>query len=145
MLWKPLPKGRRLRSGRLRLHNGTVYSWNRPCYGISDTGFPHLRIENRYARRNLHVPDEIANFAFWIGTHEGMPEQYGTFCDKVSLPNGKDNFYRAARSSLCTVFNWNGQQIPAPNLILEKLLPIAEDGLQGGGVDSLKSTIPGYY
>ena len=30
----------------LLLHNGTVYRWNRACYGISD-GKPHLRIEAR--------------------------------------------------------------------------------------------------
>ena len=30
----------------LRLHNGTIYRWNRACYGITD-GKPHLRIENR--------------------------------------------------------------------------------------------------
>ena len=42
-----------IRAGRppklqaLRLHNGTVYRWNRPCYGITE-GKPHLRIENRY-------------------------------------------------------------------------------------------------
>ena len=30
----------------LRLHNGTVYRWNRPCYGVTN-GVAHLRIENR--------------------------------------------------------------------------------------------------
>ena len=120
----------------LRLHNGTVYSWNRPCYGISDTGFPHLRIECRYVPAGPSIQDEIANFAFWIGLMKGMPEQYGALCDKIPFQMAKDNFYRAARSSLCSVFNWNGHQIPAPALILEKLLPIAEDGLAAIGVDS---------
>ncbi|MCB0558941.1 MAG: CBS domain-containing protein [Lewinellaceae bacterium] len=133
-----LAKGQAPTLRALRLHNGTVYSWNRPCYGISDTGFPHLRIENRYLPAGPSVPDEIANFAFWVGLMKGMPEQYGTLCDKAPFQMAKDNFYRAARSSLSTVFNWNGQQIPAPNLILEKLLPIAEDGLRAVGVDSLE-------
>ena len=31
----------------LSLHNGTIYKWNRICYGITE-GQPHLRIENRY-------------------------------------------------------------------------------------------------
>ena len=30
----------------LRLHNGTIYRWNRACFGVTD-GVPHLRIENR--------------------------------------------------------------------------------------------------
>ncbi|MCO6479504.1 MAG: CBS domain-containing protein [Phaeodactylibacter sp.] len=122
----------------LRLHNGTVYSWNRPCYGISDTGAPHLRIENRYIPAGPSVQDEIANFAFWVGLMKGMPEQYGNLCDKLPFQMAKDNFYRAARSSLSSVFNWNGQQIPASTLILEKLLPIAEDGLREVGVDRLE-------
>ncbi len=120
----------------LRIHNGTVYSWNRPCYGISETGLPHLRIECRYLPAGPSVQDEMANFAFWVGLMKGMPEQYSALCDKAPFQMAKDNFYRAAQSSLCTVFNWNGQQIPAPNLILEKLLPIAEDGLSAVGVDS---------
>ena len=133
-----LEKGAAPQLRALRLHNGTVYSWNRPCYGISDTGFPHLRIENRYVPAGPSIPDEMANFAFWIGLMKGMPEQYGALCDKIPFQMAKDNFYRAARSSLCSVFNWNGQQIPAPNLVLEKLLPIAEDGLKAVGVDSLE-------
>ncbi|MCB0588567.1 MAG: CBS domain-containing protein, partial [Phaeodactylibacter sp.] len=120
----------------LRLQNGTVYSWNRPCYGISDTGYPHLRIENRYVPAGPSLQDEMANFAFWIGLMKGMPERYGALCDKLPFQMAKDNFYRAARSSLCSVFNWNGQQIPAPTLVLEKLLPIAEDGLETVGLDS---------
>ena len=30
----------------LRLHNGTIYRWNRPVYDVQD-GQPHLRVENR--------------------------------------------------------------------------------------------------
>lgn len=50
----------------LRLHNGTVYRWNRPCYGISD-GKPHLHIENRVIPAGPSVADEIANAAFFVG------------------------------------------------------------------------------
>ena len=48
----------------LRLHNGTVYRWNRPCYGISN-GVPHLRIENRVLPSGPTVVDEVANAAFF--------------------------------------------------------------------------------
>ena len=57
----------------LCLHNGTVYMWNRACYGISETGKPHLRIENRYIAAGPTVVDEIANAAFWLGLMMGMP------------------------------------------------------------------------
>ncbi|MCB0571372.1 MAG: CBS domain-containing protein [Phaeodactylibacter sp.] len=120
----------------MRLHNGTVYSWNRPCYGISETGHPHLRIECRYVPAGPTLIDEMANFAFWAGLMNGMPEEYGTVCDTVLFQIAKANFYRAARSSLFSIFNWKGRQVPAPVLILEELLPIAEQGLYGIGMDS---------
>ncbi len=120
----------------LRLHNGTVYGWNRPCYGISDTGLPHLRIECRYIPAGPTVMDEMADFAFWLGLMKGMPEQYSTICDTVLFQIAKANFYRAARSSLFSIFNWAGQQISAPKLILEQLLPIAEQGLHLSGMES---------
>ncbi len=120
----------------LRVHNGTIYSWNRPCYGVSDTGLPHLRIECRHLPAGPSVQDEMANFAFWVGLMKGMPGQYGALCDELPFQMAKDNFYRAARSGLCSIFNWGSHQIPAFALILEKLLPIAEDGLKNIGVDS---------
>jgi CBS domain-containing protein len=120
----------------LRLHNGTVYGWNRPCYGISDTGLPHLRIECRYIPAGPTVMDQMADFAFWLGLMKGMPERYSTLCDNVLFQIAKSNFYRAARSSLFSIFNWAGQQISAPKLILEQLLPIAEQGLHLSGMAS---------
>ena len=129
-----------LNSGRipklkaLRLHNGTVYTWNRPCYGISDTGYPHLRIENRYIPSGPTIKDAIANFMFWIGLMKGMPEKYSLLSEEVPFQIAKDNFYRAARSSLFSVFNWNGKEITAAKLILEELIPIARSGLRKIGI-----------
>jgi CBS domain-containing protein len=118
----------------LRLHNGTVYSWNRPCYGISDTGYPHLRIENRYVPSGPSIPDAIANLAFWIGLMKGMPSKYGLLSEEVPFKVAKANFYRAARSSLFSAFNWDGRTVPASQLIVEELVPIAEDGLRKVGL-----------
>jgi hypothetical protein len=50
----------------LRLHNGTVYRWNRACYG-DDDGKAHLRIENRVLPAGPTPRDEIANAAFFFG------------------------------------------------------------------------------
>ena len=50
----------------LRLHTGTVWRWNRGCYGITD-GVPHLRIENRVLPSGPTVVDEVANAALWLG------------------------------------------------------------------------------
>ena len=59
----------------LQLHNGTVYRWNRACYGITD-GKPHLRIENRVLPSGPTVIDEIANAVFWYGLVAGLAEEY---------------------------------------------------------------------
>ena len=59
----------------LTLHNGTVWRWNRPCYGITD-GKPHLRIENRVLPSGPSIADEVANAALWFGLISGMAEQH---------------------------------------------------------------------
>lgn len=120
----------------LRLQNGTVYTWNRPCYGISDTGFPHLRIENRYIPSGPTVCDEMANFAFWVGLMKGLPAQYRRLPGRMPYDNLVDNFYRAARNGLDSVFDWFGKATPADRLILDELLPIARDGLEQARVNS---------
>ncbi len=59
----------------LRLHNGTIYRWTRPCYGICE-GKPHLRIENRILPAGPTIVDEIANAAFWFGLLSGLSRVY---------------------------------------------------------------------
>ena len=41
-----LEAGRTPSLAELRLHNGTIYRWNRPVYDVVDD-VPHLRVENR--------------------------------------------------------------------------------------------------
>jgi hypothetical protein len=60
----------------LRLHNGTVWRWNRPCYGVSE-GKAHLRIEHRSLPSGPTIIDEMANAAFFFGLMSAMPEEYG--------------------------------------------------------------------
>jgi CBS domain-containing protein len=119
----------------LRIHNGTVYNWNRPCYGRSGN-LPHLRIENRYIPSGPSVKDEIANFAFWIGLMKGMPQRYTDFYQREPFEYAKDNFYRAARTGLQTIMHWFGKEIPAQKLILDELLPMAAQGLSAEKVNS---------
>ncbi|MGB4849429.1 MAG: glutamate-cysteine ligase family protein, partial [Saprospiraceae bacterium] len=58
--------GKTPKLGSLQVHNSTVYRWNRPCYGISENGKPHLRIENRVLPSGPTVQDEMANAALWL-------------------------------------------------------------------------------
>lgn len=113
----------------LRLHNGTVYSWNRACYGVAE-GKGHVRIECRYIPSGPSAGDEMANFTFWLGLMLGFPEEYKDFFQRVPFRQAKSNFYRAARLGLHSFFDWMGTSMPAPKLILDVLLPIAVRGLQ---------------
>lgn len=114
----------------LQVHNGTVYRWNRPCYGISDTGKPHLRIENRVLPSGPTVADEMANTAFWLGAMVGMEDQYGDIRDKIEFVDVRDNFAKAARYGIDNTFNWFGdKKISSTDLFNEVLIPLAREGL----------------
>ena len=114
----------------LQLHNGTVYRWNRPCYGISE-GKPHLRIECRALPAGPTVLDEVANAAFWIGLVMGAHNEYGDITERMSFDDVKYNFLAASRQGLSAGLHWvDGQQVSAPRLILETLIPLARSGLE---------------
>ena len=113
----------------LRMHNGTVWRWNRACYGVTD-GVPHLRIENRALPSGPTVVDEIANAAFFTGLMAALPHVYGDISKRMAFDDAKMNFFRAARHGLDAQFKWlDGESQSAPTLILDHLLPLARQGL----------------
>ncbi len=115
----------------LQVHNSTVYRWNRPCYGISDNGKPHLRIENRVLPSGPSVPDEIANAAFWLGTMVGLADEIEDVRNHLLFADVRDNFIKAARFGIDSRFNWfDDQKLSAADLISEILIPLAEKGLK---------------
>lgn len=118
----------------LNLHNGTIYRWNRPCYGITN-GKPHLRIENRYLPAGPSVADEIANFAFWVGLMKGRPEAFNDMAACMDFREAKANFLKAARTGKESVMTWRGLHLAADQLVIKELLPIAQSGLEKAGVD----------
>jgi CBS domain-containing protein/gamma-glutamyl:cysteine ligase YbdK (ATP-grasp superfamily) len=119
----------------LQLHNGTVWWWNRPCYGVTD-GAAHLRIENRVVPSGPTVTDEVANAAFFAGLLLALPQEYGDVRRRISFHDAKSNFFAAARLGLSAQFNWlGGKSYPAATLILEHLLPLARAGLKSQKVD----------
>ncbi|MEM9549116.1 MAG: glutamate-cysteine ligase family protein [Bacteroidota bacterium] len=115
----------------LQVHNSTVYRWNRPCYGISDNGKPHLRIENRVIPSGPTVLDEVANACFWLGLTLGMADEIDDIRELMSFADARDNFGKAARFGIDSKFTWfNDEKVTCIDLILNKLLPIARKGLQ---------------
>jgi CBS domain-containing protein/gamma-glutamyl:cysteine ligase YbdK (ATP-grasp superfamily) len=120
----------------LRLHNGTVWRWNRACYGVYN-GVPHLRIENRALPAGPTIIDEVANAAFFTGLMVALPQAYGEIAKQMAFDDAKSNFFRAARHGLDAQFHWlDGQSHNAAVLILDHLLPLARQGLTNAHVAS---------
>jgi CBS domain-containing protein len=120
----------------LRMHNGTVWRWNRACYGVSE-GVAHLRIENRALPSGPTTVDEIANTAFFTGLMVALPQAYGEMSERMVFDDAKMNFFRAARHGLDAHFQWiDGQSHSATSLVLDELLPLARQGLSSSRVAS---------
>lgn len=119
----------------LSLHNGTIWKWNRVCFG-SDGQQAHLRIENRYLPAGPTLLDEMANAAFWVGLMRGMPSQMQRIWEKMDFREAKDNFLKAAQHGMDVELSWMGQTQNARRLILDYFLPMARQGLASSGVDS---------
>jgi CBS domain-containing protein/gamma-glutamylcysteine synthetase len=129
-------KGKVPKLRALQIHNSTVYRWNRPCYGISDNGKPHLRIENRVIPAGPTVVDATANAAFWLGLMIGFANKYDDVREIIGFEDIRDNFDKAAKFGFDTKYTWiNDKKIGPRELILEELLPIAREGLKSRGVD----------
>ncbi len=118
----------------LNLHNGTIYRWNRVCYGVGH-GKAHLRIENRYLPSGPTVVDEMANFAFWIGLMKGRPSSYDDLSTIMDFDDVKSNFIKAARTGSESVMSWMGEKIGLTELVKKVLLPMARIGLQKMHID----------
>jgi CBS domain-containing protein len=119
----------------LRLHNGTIYRWNRPCYGVAN-GKAHLRIENRVMPSGPSIIDEIANSAFWFGLMVEMGASEEDVTRRIDFDQAGSNFYTAAREGVGAHFTWlDHEDVSARDLVLERLLPVAEAGLRRQGID----------
>jgi hypothetical protein len=130
-----------LRGGRvphlseLRLHNGTVYRWNRPVYDIMG-GRPHLRVENRVLPAGPTVQDMLANAAFYFGLSRELAEADRPVWTQLTFSAAEENFYGAARRGIGATLYWPRLgDVPVTELVLDRLLPKAYDGLDRFGVD----------
>ncbi|MGW9585528.1 glutamate-cysteine ligase family protein [Microbacterium sp. NPDC055455] len=120
----------------LRLHNGTIYRWNRPVYDIS-AGVPHLRVENRLLAAGPTVVDMVANAAFYFGLVRAMAENDRPLWSQLSFSTAEENFHTAARDGIDAQLYWPGVgQVPATELVLRRLLPLAHQGLEAWGVEA---------
>ena len=118
----------------LRMHNGSVYRWNRPCYGFSEDK-AHLRIEMRSLPAGPTILDEMANAAFFFGLMASYADEHPKIHEVMAFDDAKNNFFAAARHGLQAQFSWIGDRTyTAAELILDELLPHARAGLVGAEI-----------
>jgi gamma-glutamyl:cysteine ligase YbdK (ATP-grasp superfamily) len=118
----------------LRLHNSTIWRWNRPVYDVA-AGVPHLRIENRVLPAGPTVIDVLANAAFFFGAMRGLTELDRPVWSQMSFQAAEDNLYAGARLGMDAQLYWPGNGWVRPDeLVLRKLLPLAHDGLRSCGM-----------
>lgn len=114
----------------LRLHNGTIWRWNRPLIGFDSDGTPHIRIEHRVIPAGPSVVDIIANAAFYYGLVASLTTDAVDLEPAISFVQAKNNFYQAARHGIDATIQWvNGEALTIQTLILKDLLIRAEKGL----------------
>ncbi len=135
----------------MRLHNGTIYRWNRPVYDVAD-GVPHLRVENRALPAGPTVVDTLANAAFYYGLVRALADQARPVWSRLPFELAAENFHLAARYGLDAEQWWpragrfgsrgpgvrgggGVTRVPVRELVLEELLPLARQGLDAWGVD----------
>ncbi len=119
----------------LRFHNGTIWRWNRPLIGFDESGEPHLRIEQRVVPAGPTTQDAIANAAFYYGAVTALANLDEPIENQIPHSSARDNFYAAAKSGLRSSQRWiNEEDINAKDLIIEKLLPLAHQGLTSLGI-----------
>jgi hypothetical protein len=131
-----LEAGRTPHLAELRLHNGTVYRWNRPVYDVV-AGRPHLRVENRVLPAGPSVIDMLANAAFYYGMLRTLSEEDRQVWTKMEFAAAQRNFTDAARHGMRAHLYWPGlDSVSIAELVLEELLPMAYTGLDRWGVDA---------
>lgn len=134
--FEELRQGRTPQLAALRLFNGTVWRWNRACYGVTD-GRPHLRIETRAFPAGPTVLDQVANAAYFYGLMAGLSGQHPQIAEEMRFDDAKANFLAACHQGLDAQFTWiGGKVIPASELICKHLIPVAREGLGSNGVSA---------
>ncbi|MCE9669360.1 glutamate--cysteine ligase [Myxococcus stipitatus] len=123
----------------LRLHQSTVWSWNRAIYDPKDDG--HLRIELRALPAGPSVVDMVANGAFLLGLTLGLAPRMEALLPAMPFVHAAGNFTRAARRGLDAELLWPAEAAPSPRVVpvvelLPGLLPLAREGLLGAGVEA---------
>ncbi|MEP6390505.1 MAG: glutamate--cysteine ligase [Halioglobus sp.] len=126
----------------LRLHQSTVWLWNRPIFDHADGG--QVRIEMRGLPAGPTAVDMVANAAFLIGLAEGVKPYINELLPALPFSTAEYNFYRAAQYGLSAKLIWPDRQQSgcaerSAGQVIEESLPIAQAGLDAIGIDTAES------
>ncbi|HEY5720332.1 MAG TPA: glutamate--cysteine ligase, partial [Gammaproteobacteria bacterium] len=120
----------------LRLHNGTIWRWNRLLLGSDADARPHLRLEHRTLPAGPTLVDCIANAALFYGLVSELAADPAAPEQGLPFARARDNFYAAARDGLAAEVTWlNGRHGSVTALFVERLLATARRGLERLGVE----------
>jgi len=119
----------------LRLHNGTVWRWNRPLVGFDEQGRPHYRIEHRVMAAGTSAVDVVADTALFVGLMLWLLQDPGGIEQELPFETARRNFYAAAKHGLAARVRWrDGHAGALERLLLDLLLPKAREGLEQAGI-----------
>jgi len=123
----------------LRLHQGTVWHWNRPVYDPIDGG--HLRIEMRALPSGPTLEDMLGNAALLVGLTLALAPEVDRLLHGLTFGQARWSFYQAARHGLEAELLWPSDEPPSPRPVpaadlVVRLLPLARQGLLAAGVES---------
>lgn len=126
------------RLDELRLHQGTVWSWNRAVYDAADGG--HLRVEMRALPAGPTVTDMVANAGFALGLTLALADELPALLPGFTFGHASRNFYQAARHGLDAELVWTdapGARVRpvAAAALAARLVPLARRGLVDHGVE----------
>ncbi|WP_417555948.1 glutamate-cysteine ligase family protein [Microbacterium sp.] len=120
----------------LRMHNGTIYRWNRPIYDAQGEG-RHLRLENRVLPAGPSIPDVLADAALYYGLVRSLAEADRPLWTQMTFDAAEENLHSAARDGIEARMYWPEVGWVGPReLVLRRLLPLAAEGLDAYGVES---------
>jgi gamma-glutamyl:cysteine ligase YbdK (ATP-grasp superfamily) len=120
----------------LRLHNGTIWRWNRPLIGFDDAWRPHLRIEHRVLPAGPTVADCLANAALYLGAVSDLAQDPTPPEQRLHFAATRAGFYACAREGLAARIPWmDGHDRPVSDILTQDLLPRARRGLAAVGAD----------
>jgi len=119
----------------VRLHNGTIWRWNRPLIGFNENGQPHLRVEHRIMPAGPSLADMLANIAFATGLIHALAVQEIPPESRLSFPHAEANFQSAARFGFNAEQRWLDGKDLLLRKLLDQLLPVAAEGLRMLAID----------